>query len=159
MGGESPGDAVVVADDDEGRAGDAGANHIDARATELVLVERSRGRELQVRVVGENGPASARMLAGDHELVAAAVIVRPFQRRLYERQGAEVRQVFRGEIHQHRVAGRHAVADIGHAGATGWRHCSRRLRRVVAGRGTCACVRDRRRIVEWRKTMDVLEEE
>ena len=123
-----------------------------------ILVERGRGRELQVRVVGENGQPGARSLPEITNWLLPRSSSGPFSAACKNGKGATCDRYSAAQIHQHRVAGRHAwltsVTPALPSDVAAADDCSRR-----AARGTSACVRDRRCIVEWRKTMDVLEEQ
>ena len=78
VGGGTPGNEAVVAEDDERRTGQARADDVQVGCHQMNLVEESRQRQRQVRIVGQQGPAGRALLAADHPFVAAAV---PFTRR------------------------------------------------------------------------------
>ena len=70
--GDAPGDAVVVAEPDAGRAGVAGAGNVVAGPREVDLVQPDRQHVRQVRVRGEHGAAGGRARWRDGPVVGAA---------------------------------------------------------------------------------------
>src|SRR5256885_10728567 len=69
--GETPGDAVIVADDDEGTAGQSKSFDIPAGRCEMRLVPDRRNREFEMRVVGEKRFARGGVRAAYDPVVAA----------------------------------------------------------------------------------------
>jgi hypothetical protein len=73
--GEAPGDVVVVADDDEGKAGDGDAGGVESPGgeggLEIGLVPDAGEGEGEMHVVGEQGLAGGGVGAGDDEVVGA----------------------------------------------------------------------------------------
>ena len=104
--GDAPGDAVVVADDDAGDAGEAETGHIPAGRVQADLVPDRRHLDAQVRIVGQQGQAGGGVLAGDDPVVAAqegAVAQR--RRRLANELRGDLRPIDRGNGRR-RAAGR-----------------------------------------------------
>src|SRR5439155_24920150 len=69
--GETPGDAVIVADDDKRTAGQSKSFDIPAGRCEMRLVPYGRNREFEMRVVGEKRFARGGVRAADNPVVAA----------------------------------------------------------------------------------------
>src|SRR6266700_2224051 len=67
---EAPGDTVVMADDDHRRAGQREAFDVPARCGEMNLVPDRRYRELEMRVIGEQGFPSHGVGAAYYPVVA-----------------------------------------------------------------------------------------
>ena len=73
--GEAPGDVVVVADDDEGCAGERDAGDVEAGGFEVGLVPDAGDVVGEVHVVREEGLAGGGVGAGDDPVVGAGEAV------------------------------------------------------------------------------------
>src|SRR6202158_5379675 len=69
--GESPGDAIVVANDHERGARQSEAFDVPARGGDVDFVPDGREHQLQVRIVGEQRLSGCGVRAADHAVVAA----------------------------------------------------------------------------------------
>ena len=160
MRGHTPGEALVVADDDEGGARKAGTDGAEAGRANLVLVEDGRGGELQMRIVGQDGQAGAGTVSGDHELVAAAVIVGILQRRLQERDRTQLREIVAGQPHQYRVVqgGRGSCQTLDAVACRG-EVLDQVGERATGARPRASRIRHGGGVVEGCETIDVFEEQ
>src|SRR6185436_9334734 len=72
--GKAPGDAIIVADHDQGSARQSESLDVPARPGEMHFVPDGRDRQLQVRVVSKKRFASGGVISADDPIVASEAV-------------------------------------------------------------------------------------